>query len=424
MLANDTDVDNVAPTAANAGLTVVAVGAASHGTVSFTATGVTYTPTGNYYGLDSFTYTISDNGTIAAGHNSQATVNVTVTNVNDAPVAVNDTATVDEDSTVNVINVLANDTDVDNLAPAAANAGLTVVAAGAASHGTVSFTATGVTYSPAPNYYGPDSFTYTISDNGTIAVGHNSQATVNVTVTNVNDAPVAVNDTAMVNEDSTANVINVLANDTDPDNLTGPANAGLTVVAVGTASHGQVSLIGGAVTYTPAANYDGPDSFTYTISDGSSSDTATVTIMVKLVKASPTVGSAMSWMLHDSLTINGVRPGGTYPSSDGQAIVTFKLYGPDDVGCQGLPINGTDGESVSIAFGQPGASGLATGTAKTTIGYLLGENVLNDREGKKATYRWTTKYSGDTQNNGGETQCGSESHTITVISPESNIQNP
>src|SRR5204862_339671 len=154
VLANDTDVDNVAPTAANAGLTVVAVGAASHGTVSFSATGVTYTPTGNYYGLDSFTYTISDNGTIAVGHNSQATVNVTVTNVNDAPVAVNDTAMVDEDSTANVINVLANDTDVDNMAPAAANAGLTVVAAGAASHGTVSFTATGVTYSPTPNYYG------------------------------------------------------------------------------------------------------------------------------------------------------------------------------------------------------------------------------------------------------------------------------
>src|SRR5204862_6048638 len=105
----------------------------------------------------------------------------------------------------------------------AANAGLTVVAVGAASHGTVSFTATGVTYTPAANYYGPDSFTYTISDNGTIAVGHNSQATVNVTVTNVNDAPDAVNDTATVDEDSTVNVINVLANDTDPDNLTAPA---------------------------------------------------------------------------------------------------------------------------------------------------------------------------------------------------------
>src|SRR5207244_3293583 len=92
----------------------------------FTSAGVSYTPNANFYGIDSFTYTISDNGTGDAGHTSTATVTVTVNNVEDAPVAVDDTATVSEDSNANSINVLANDSDADNLSPTAANAGLTI----------------------------------------------------------------------------------------------------------------------------------------------------------------------------------------------------------------------------------------------------------------------------------------------------------
>src|SRR6185503_6428658 len=109
-----------------------------------------------------------------------ATVTITINTVNDPPVAVNDSTTVNEDTTDNVVDVLANDTDADNLTPPL-NAGLTVVAVGTASHGTVSFTAGGVKYTPTANYSGADSFTYTVSDNGTTNAGHTSQATVNVT---------------------------------------------------------------------------------------------------------------------------------------------------------------------------------------------------------------------------------------------------
>src|SRR6185369_11874786 len=133
--------------------------------------------------------------------------NVTINNVNDAPDAIDDSATFDEDTTNNAINVLANDTDPDNLTPPA-NAGLTVIAVTQGTHGSVTFTATGVSYTPAPNYFGTDSFTYTISDNGTADAGHTDTATVNVTINNVNDAPDAVDDSATIDEDTTNNAFN------------------------------------------------------------------------------------------------------------------------------------------------------------------------------------------------------------------------
>ena len=83
--------------------------------------------------------------------------------------------------------------------------------------------------------------------------------TINVTA--VNDTPDAVDDSATVDEDSTNNAINVLANDTDPDNLTPPANAGLTVIAVTQGTHGSVTFTASGVSYTPNANYFGSDSF-------------------------------------------------------------------------------------------------------------------------------------------------------------------
>src|SRR4029453_10468450 len=111
-----------------------------------------------------------------------------------------DSATVDEDTSNNAINVLANDTDADNLTPPF-NAGLTVIAVTQGTHGRVTFTAAGGSYTPNANYFGSDSFTYTISDNGTSDPGHTDTATVNVTINNVNDAPDAVNDSATGDDD-------------------------------------------------------------------------------------------------------------------------------------------------------------------------------------------------------------------------------
>ena len=109
-----------------------------------------------------------------------------------------------------------------------------------------------------PNYNGPDSFTYKAND----GQADSNIATVSITVGAVNDAPVAQNDTAAATEDTPA-VGNVLANDTDVD---GDA---LSAVLVSGPAHGSLTLnADGSFTYTPAANYNGPDSFTYKANDG------------------------------------------------------------------------------------------------------------------------------------------------------------
>lgn len=144
-------------------------------------------------------------------------------------------------------------------------------------HGTLTVTAAGgFTYTPNPNYNGPDSFTYTASD-GVLSAG----GTVLLTVLAVDDPPNAVNDTTFsVAQSSPGTVLNVLANDTvAPD--TGET---LTIVDHGLASHGTVTITNGGanLTYKPTALYLGSDTFTYTIQDsgGSLQDTATVVLQV------------------------------------------------------------------------------------------------------------------------------------------------
>ena len=134
------------------------------------------------------------------GGSATATVSVTVTGVNDGPVAVDDAATTAED-TATTVAVLTNDSDLDGDTLAVSS--VTVPA-----HGTAVIAGTGVTYSPALNYNGPDSFTYTVGDGN----GGSATATVSVTVTGVNDGPVAVDDAATTAED-TATTVGVLTND-------------------------------------------------------------------------------------------------------------------------------------------------------------------------------------------------------------------
>src|SRR5262249_2420282 len=155
-------------------------------------------------GPDSFTFSASD----ATLSSPQRTFSLTVVPVNDAPVAVADTATVAEDGSV-TINVTANDTDVAGDALS-----VTRIVSGPP-HGTALLRGTQTVTSRAPNSRGGDSFVYAASDGH----GGNSSATVSITVTAVNDAPVATDDTFSVGEDGvfTAVAPGLLGNDTDAD---------------------------------------------------------------------------------------------------------------------------------------------------------------------------------------------------------------
>jgi len=262
VLANDSDVDGDT-------LTVTNATAPANGSATIQVDGsITYAPNNGFNGSDGFDYTVSDgNGGTDTGH-----VAVTVSASNAPPDAVDDTASVSEDGSVDV-DVLANDSDPDG-------GGLTVASVGAAAHGTTSLNGNGtVHYVPAANYNGPDSFGYTIKD----SVGFTDSATVNVTVGAVNDPPTAVNDSVSINED-TPTAINVVGNDSDVD---GDA---LTPIATGGEQLGTVSINGdGTLQYTPPQDYYGSDSFSYTVSDGlGGTATATVSVTIAAVNDTPT----------------------------------------------------------------------------------------------------------------------------------------
>ena len=265
LLGNDTDADGDP-------LTIVSVQSAVNGTVALVGGNIIFTPASNYNGPASFTYTISD----GRGGTSTATVSVNVVAANDPPVAIDDSAgTTLEDTPVliSVSSLLGNDSDPDGDP-------ITVASVQSGVGGTVSLANGVITFTPNPNFNGPASFTYTISDGN----GGFSTATVAINVTAVNDVPVAGGDTVTTNEDQplTLSSAILLGNDVDVD------GDPLTITSVQSAVNGTVALVNGVVVFTPAPNYNGPASFTYTITDGQGgTSTATVNITVISVNDVP-----------------------------------------------------------------------------------------------------------------------------------------
>ncbi|MBE4138771.1 tandem-95 repeat protein, partial [Vibrio parahaemolyticus] len=225
----------------------------------------TITPTADWNGSETLTFTATD----PSGESISQTVNFTV-----APVAdiVADKATVVEDTST-VIKVLGNDTfegdgkvvslDTNN-GPA---------------NGTVSVNPDGsVTYTPNDNYHGTDSFTYIVTSGGV-----SESTTVSVDVTPVNDAPVAKDDIATTQED-TAVTIDVLSNDTDVDGDKLSIQSATVPEA-----QGKVEIVDGKLVFTPAENFNGHAEIIYTVTDGELTDEAKVTVTVNPVNDAPTI---------------------------------------------------------------------------------------------------------------------------------------
>jgi len=263
LLANDTDADEDV-------LTIASIGTAENGTVTDNGDGtVTYTPNAHYNGSDSFTYTVTDN----RGEAVEATVTVDIEAVDDLPVATDDSAETSEEAEI-VIDIFANDFHPDGI-------DFFVVQIADPDNGTAVYHNDGtMTYTPDDNFAGTETFTYTIADArgpGSFVVG-----TVTVTVEAAPDAPVAVEDASETAED-TAVSIAVTANDTDAD------GDDVSIESVTQGAHGTVTDNGdGSVTYTPEADFNGTDTFTYVATDGTNSAAAaTVTVTVTAVNDAP-----------------------------------------------------------------------------------------------------------------------------------------
>ena len=211
-----------------------------HGSLSGTASDITYTPAANYNGPDSFSFVAKDATTTSA----PAVVSLVVRPINDLPLAQNLTATTDEDTAV-PFHLAATDADD-------AEHAYSVIAP--PTNGTLTGTAPHFTYPPAPNFHGNDSFTYTASD----AAATSAPAVVTISVTPQNDEPTAVAATFTLNEDATIS-INLSGLDPDGDAIT---------YQIGSqTSHGTLAGTAPELTYLPAEDFNGTDSFTFTASD-------------------------------------------------------------------------------------------------------------------------------------------------------------
>ncbi|MCR9291918.1 MAG: Ig-like domain-containing protein, partial [bacterium] len=265
----------------NSNLTIVGVTTPASGAqvaISSDGKSILYTPAANFTGADVLEYTVQNQNSIQG----VATVTIQLADVNDPPQALNDSFTVTENSSNNVLDVLANDNSGDDDPNSETLRILNVVAGSIA--GTVSVRADQtLSYTPPADFIGSETFSYTLSDGR----GATSVATVTVNVDVANPPPVAQDDNFSLTEDDGQASFDVLANDSTDD-----ATETLSVSAVGTSSNGsvvQVAADGQSILYRPAANFNGTEVITYTLRDsGGATATANATFTVAAVNDAPT----------------------------------------------------------------------------------------------------------------------------------------
>jgi fibro-slime domain-containing protein len=270
LLSYVTDVDNT-----NLTVKMITSVLPAQGTLTVQSDGAfVYTPTLNYFGTATFTfraYDLTDSSAIA-------TATIVVAPVNDAPIAGADSFTVNEDAVLTVTspNILTNDSDVDLVIP------LKAVLVTNVKNGTLTPITNGsFTYTPNPNFFGKDSFSYVAND-GSLS---SPEVLVKITVNSINDVPVARDTAYTINEDDslvvTAPGLLKLVTDNDGNPLT--------ISQYSAASSGTVTgNTNGSFVYKPLANFHGTATFTYRANDGTvNSNLATVTITVNTVNDAP-----------------------------------------------------------------------------------------------------------------------------------------
>jgi hypothetical protein len=318
----------------NAALTYQLVTQPTKGLLSGVAPALTYTPTLNLTGADSFTFRVVASGLTS----SVSTVSIMITNVNDVPVATVQSVTTDED-TAKAITLVG--TDVEGSA-------LTYTLLTQPTKGALSGVAPALTYTPTNNYFGPDSFTFKVND----GTADSAVALVSITVSSVNDIPVASNTVVGILEDGGAVAFR----------LTGSSPEGrpITFQVLTSPIKGILDGVAPNLTYTPSTNEAGIDSFTFKVNDGlNNSDVATVTLNITNVNDMP------------SFTIpTVVKPGGENATwtklRDGNASLNIR----DEQRRQVLAIstNGSVVVAASAAALTVSTDGGTTATNAVTLG--------------------------------------------------------
>ncbi len=259
------------------GLVITGLDNAVNGSVSFDSQGqIVFIPTNDFYGTSnnaSFEYTVTDD----MGISSTGIVFITVDSTNQAPIAVNDTASATENSSIiiPIATLLANDSDPENNP-------ISLSSITEATNGQATLDDNGnIIFTPTADYVGNASFQYVIEDSR----GGTSTANVTIRVNSSNQAPLAVNDSGTINQNTalTLTAAQLLANDSDPE------GDQISLVSVTNPINGQVVRdSNGNITFTPNANYAGNASFQYTIRDTEgATSTATVNIIVNSVNRPP-----------------------------------------------------------------------------------------------------------------------------------------
>ncbi|QHJ11867.1 hypothetical protein FX988_02103 [Paraglaciecola mesophila] len=367
VVANDTDADTGQTIRVASVTSVSGNGVAS---VSADGTSIDYQPAADFFGTETVTFIVSD----GAGGTDTGTVSFTVAGTPDAPVAAADQTSVAED-TILTFSALANDIDVDNDTLSIDSVSVDV--------GTVSVNGDGdIVYVPPSDFNGPAVITYVVAD----GTGLFDSTTVSVDVQNVNDLPVATGETATIAEDTTLN-LNVLSNDSDVDGDT------LSVASV-SASVGSVSVgSNGNVIYTPPANYFGPVTVNYTVSDGNGgTDDASISLTVTSVNDAPVANSDSYGTSEDQSVTISVLNNDIDVESDALSITQISvdagtlapngnntyLYTPAD------NFNGTATISYSISDGNGGTASATSTISVASVNDLPvvnGETATIDEDG-------------------------------------------
>jgi N-acetylneuraminic acid mutarotase len=300
----------------------------SRGVLSGSAPNLVYTPFANINGSDFFEFVVGD-GVLSS---APAAVILDVRPVNDPPVAAADAYVTDEDVplVVPAAGVLANDSDIDPDA-------LTAILVTAPAHGVLALNLDGsFTYTPNPNYNGPDAFSYRASD----GLLDSAPITVGLTILPVNDAPVAAADAYFVDKNTplVVSAPGVLSNDTDVE------SDPLTVALVAAPATGAlVFAADGSFTYTPVQGFTGVVSFTYRANDGAlDSGVSTVTLTVTSPNNRPTTHRDAYGVFRDT-TISVPSSQGVLANDndvDGDALTALLVSGPSN-GTLALNPNGS-----------------------------------------------------------------------------------